>query len=91
MKRLILPLLALALITPASHGQKTAQSANGEYISQRPAVENRLFTSTAVEAKIKEVTGMLTNPKLAWMFSNCYKLESLDVSGFDTSKVTDLL
>ena len=42
------------------------------YISQRPAVEDRLFRSEAVERKIAEVTGMLKNAQLRWMFENCF-------------------
>ena len=42
------------------------------YVSQRPAPENRLFTSPAVEDKIAEVQGLLTNPRLRWMFGNCF-------------------
>ncbi len=38
----------------------------------RPAQEDRLFHSPSVEAKIAEVSVKLTNPKLAWMFTNCY-------------------
>ena len=40
--------------------------------SQRPAEKDRLFRSDAVEAKIREVGGLLTNPRLAWMFAKCY-------------------
>ena len=43
-----------------------------EYKCQRPAEEDRLFRSEAVEAKISEVQKLLTNQRLAWMFSNCY-------------------
>lgn len=43
-----------------------------EYVSQRPAEEDRLFRSEAVEDKIIEVQELLTNPRLAWMFSNCF-------------------
>ena len=42
------------------------------YPSQRPAESDRLFKSAAVEAKIAEVTKMLTNDRLAWMFANCF-------------------
>ncbi len=43
------------------------------YPSKRPPVEERLFTSTAVEKKIKEVQQLLKgNPRLAWMFANCF-------------------
>lgn len=71
MRKHLLAFLAAALLCPAGFAQK-AQGGQQAYVSQRPAPENRLFTSPAVEAKIKEVTALLTNPKLAWMFSNCF-------------------
>ena len=43
-----------------------------EYKDQRPAPEDRLFTSPAVEKEIRKVTSMLENPRLRWMFANCY-------------------
>ena len=43
-----------------------------DYVSNRPAPENRLFESQAVENEIVKVSGLLTNPKLAWMFANCF-------------------
>ena len=43
-----------------------------EYKCQRPPEENRLFRSEAVEKKIDEVQVLLTNPRLAWMFANCF-------------------
>ena len=43
-----------------------------EYKCQRPAEENRLFRSEAVERKIDEVQALLINPRLAWMFANCF-------------------
>ena len=42
------------------------------YISRRPAPEERLFTSQAVENIIDSVTSLLENPKLKWMFENCF-------------------
>lgn len=42
------------------------------YESNRPAVKDRLFVSAAVEAEIRRVKQLLTNPKLAWMFENCF-------------------
>ena len=42
------------------------------YSTRRPEEKDRLFHSNAVESKIKEVTAQLTNPKLAWMFANCF-------------------
>ena len=44
----------------------------GDYESKRPQPENRLFHSYAVEQKIEEVCSQLKNPKLRWMFSNCF-------------------
>ncbi len=63
MKPILTTLVALITVLSAS-----AQT----YQSQRPAERDRLFRSTAVEAKIAEVTAKLSNPKLAWMFANCF-------------------
>lgn len=43
-----------------------------KYKSQRPSESKRLFKSPAVEAEIVRVKKLLTNPKLAWMFENCF-------------------
>ena len=43
-----------------------------EYKDQRPHPEDRLFRSDAVEADIERVVAMLENPRLKWMFANCY-------------------
>ena len=45
---------------------------DGKYVCQRPAEADRLFTSKAIEAEIAKVQQLLTNPRLAWMFSNCF-------------------
>jgi len=42
------------------------------YISQRPPISKRNFTSKAIEAKIVEVKAAIADPELAWMFENCY-------------------
>lgn len=42
------------------------------YSSNRPVEKQRLFQSTAVEKEIVRVQQLLTNPKLAWMFANCF-------------------
>jgi meiotically up-regulated gene 157 (Mug157) protein len=42
------------------------------YVSQRPEASMRLFTSDAVERKIAEIKSKLANPKLRWMFENCF-------------------
>lgn len=43
-----------------------------EYVSHRPAPEDRLFTSPVIEQTIADVQAMLTNRRLAWMFANCF-------------------
>jgi len=40
--------------------------------TNRPAKSQRLFHSKEVERQIQRVKKMLTNPKLAWMFENCF-------------------
>ena len=42
------------------------------YADQRPAEEQRLFKSEAVEEEIARVCGLLTNERLRWMFANCF-------------------
>ena len=43
---------------------KVVTPVDGKYESKRPPVEDRLFTSTAVEKKIKEVQKIQTSPKM---------------------------
>ena len=43
-----------------------------QYADQRPAAEERLFRSEAVEQEIARVCGLLTNERLHWMFANCF-------------------
>ena len=45
---------------------------DAKYKCKRPAINERLFKSTAVENKIVDIKSQLTNPKLAWMFENCF-------------------
>ena len=45
---------------------KVVTPVNGKYESKRPPVEDRLFTSTAVEKKIKEVQKLLKKILTPW-------------------------
>lgn len=45
---------------------------DAKFISNRPPLNKRTFTSTAVEELIEEVKSTIANPELAWMFENCY-------------------
>jgi len=43
-----------------------------DFKSQRPAKEDRLFSSDAIERTITRVQSQLSNPYLRWMFGNCF-------------------
>lgn len=43
-----------------------------DYKSLRPELANRAFSSVAVEKKIAEMKQTIKDPKLAWMFENCF-------------------
>ena len=40
--------------------------------NNRPAEADRLFRSDAVEKEIQRICKLLTNQRLAWMFTNCF-------------------
>ena len=69
---------AMALALPANadvHPRYTTmvRDATTAYVTKRPPVEERLFTSVIIEKRIKEVLKLIKgNPKLAWMFENCF-------------------
>ena len=42
------------------------------YVSNRPPLEERTFTSVAVEEQIKLVKSNVTDSQLSWIFENCY-------------------
>ena len=43
-----------------------------QYVTKRPIPGKRKFISEAVEKTIVQVKGKIKDPKLAWMFENCY-------------------
>lgn len=64
------PLMASESQVCASDNTKITQM---DYsVSRRPAKSDRLFHSKAVEDQIARVKKQLTNPRLAWMFENCF-------------------
>jgi len=42
------------------------------FISKRPAINDRKFSSSAVEAKIAEVKKLIKDDELRWLFENCF-------------------
>ena len=64
----------MGLAAMALTGKETvfAQTKQAGYISKRPELSKRNFTSKAVEETIVQVKKQLKDPKLAWMFENCF-------------------
>lgn len=69
MKAVKIFIIAAAILLCAT---QNTQAKKNKYTSRRPAEKERLFTSPAVEAEIERVSKLLTNPKLQWMFVNCF-------------------
>ncbi|MCL2327195.1 MAG: glycoside hydrolase family 125 protein [Bacteroidetes bacterium] len=61
-----------AVNLPPKKSLSVAKDKTAVYTSQRPHINDRLFKSDAIEKKIQEICRLLKNPKLAWMFANCY-------------------
>ncbi len=49
-----------------------SSSTTGNYVSKRPEIAQRKFTSQSVEATITRIKAQIKDPKLAWLFENCY-------------------
>lgn len=43
-----------------------------DYVSKRPGISQRKFTSEAVEKTIKNIKKAISDQELAWMFENCF-------------------
>ena len=71
-------MVAVAALLPARadvHPRYTevVSDATTTYVTKRPPVEERLFTSVIIEQRIRDVYKLIKgNPKLAWMFVNCF-------------------
>jgi meiotically up-regulated gene 157 (Mug157) protein len=65
--------LGIAALT-LTKGYLSAMGApySDEYTTNRPAPDARKFTSKAVEETIQRVKQKIKDPKLAWMFENCF-------------------
>jgi len=63
--------LALSSEFLSAKATPTSVPADNNYISTRPAIGKRNFTSQAVENTISRVKQKIKDPKLAWMFENC--------------------
>ena len=43
-----------------------------DYVSKRPPISERKFTSKAVEEAITKIKNEIADPELAWLFENCF-------------------
>ncbi|MDQ6645614.1 MAG: metal-independent alpha-mannosidase, partial [Pseudomonadota bacterium] len=51
---------------------RASSASTGPFISRRPPLAQRKFTSAAVEAQIARTKTAIGDPELAWLFENCY-------------------
>ncbi|MDR1414607.1 MAG: glycoside hydrolase family 125 protein [Odoribacteraceae bacterium] len=58
-------------VTPLKHILANTPAA-GTYETKRPPLPDRKFTSRAVEELIAKTKQQISDPKLAWMFENCF-------------------
>lgn len=67
-------ILGIVLACSLSHTTSgfSQTSTDEKYESKRPTVTDRHFTSVVVEKLIEEIKQDITDPKLRWMFENCY-------------------
>ena len=72
LKRGTLGLAALA-INPSWAKDSLQSKVNAKgYVSKRPVLRKRNFTSKVVEETITRIKAKIKDPKLAWMFENCF-------------------
>jgi meiotically up-regulated gene 157 (Mug157) protein len=65
--------LVAAAASPEWIMGQTKISSNGmTYVSKRPALARRNFSSKSVDQTIERLKSKIKDPKLAWMFENCY-------------------
>ncbi|HBG41173.1 MAG TPA: metal-independent alpha-mannosidase [Porphyromonadaceae bacterium] len=65
-------LAALAVQPSMVFSSTGAIRQNGGFVSKRPAAKSRHFTSQSVEKAIQRVSSKIKDPKLKWMFGNCF-------------------
>jgi meiotically up-regulated gene 157 (Mug157) protein len=51
---------------------RAAVAEGPEFVSRRPPIGQRRFSSPAVEAEIARVKAQIADPEIAWLFENCY-------------------
>ena len=64
--------IATATFALASPVTALNTNSSGGFTTKRPEPEKRKFTSKAVEATISRIKSQIKDPKLTWLFENCY-------------------
>src|SRR5690606_28437763 len=64
--------LSLLAVHPSMVVSSVTGARQQAYVSNRPAPGDRHFMSTAVESTIARVKAKIKDPKMAWMFENCF-------------------
>lgn len=64
--------MALAAMAVSNPVSAVLNRSSVEYVTKRPALAQRKFTSKAVEEQIVAIKKQLKDQKLAWLFENCY-------------------
>ncbi len=62
----------MPILLPLAQDNTRVEVTQPVYVSNRPPVEERLFTSNAVEQEIARIREIITHEKLRWMFENCF-------------------
>ena len=61
--------LSAGMLLSKSSGFAMGQN---DFVTKRPPLADRNFTSEAVEAAIIKIKKQIANPELAWLFENCF-------------------
>lgn len=64
--------LTVAGLAIAGTGSVWGAASKADFVSKRPPMGKRNFSSKAVEEAISATKVKLKDPKLAWMFENCF-------------------
>lgn len=64
--------LAALAVNPTIVSSKQVITNKKKYICERPPIHKRNFTSQSIEQTIVRVKSKIKDPKLAWMFENCF-------------------
>ena len=62
-------ILSAGMLLSKTNGFAKAQN---DFVTRRPLLSDRKFTSEAVEAAIVKIKKQIGNPELAWLFENCF-------------------